>query len=77
MEVIALTAGVVSDISKALDTTLQYSTTLSTPGVIRQLNHDNKQKSLLLNLNLIYETLWTEAESSWLISMLEKFNLIR
>ena len=77
MEVIALTAGVVSDISKALDTTLQYSTTLSTPGVIRQLDDGNKQKSLLLTLNLIYETLWTEAESSWLISMLEKFNLIR
>ena len=77
MEVIALTAGVVSDISKALDTTLQYSTALSTPGVIRQLDDGNKQKSLLLTLNLIYETLWTEAESSWLISMLEKFNLIR
>ena len=30
-----------------------------------------------MNLNLIYETLWTRAESGLLISMLEKLNWSR
>ena len=41
--------------------------------VIRYLICDNKW-NWLLNLNLIYETLWTGAESGLLISMLEKLS---
>ena len=47
---------------------------LSTQSVISHLNCGNS-KSWLLNLNLTYCTLWTEAESGLLISMLEKFSL--
>ena len=44
---------------------------LSVPNVIRHLICGNNQ-NWLLNLNLIYKTLWTGAGSDWLISMLEK-----
>ena len=47
---------------------------LSTPGVIRHLICGNKL-ILLLNLNLIYETLWTVAGSGLLILMLENLDL--
>ena len=45
---------------------------LSTVTVIRHLICDNK--NWLLNLNLIYNTLWTGAGSGLLISMVEKLN---
>ena len=44
---------------------------LSTLTVIRHLICGNNE-NWLLNLNLIYETLWTGAGNGWLISMLEK-----
>ena len=46
---------------------------LSIQSVIRYLICDNNL-NWLLNLNLIYETLWTGARSALLISMLGKFN---
>ena len=46
---------------------------LSTLSVIRHLICGNNQ-NWLLNLNLIYKTLWTGVGSELLISMLEKFN---
>ena len=46
---------------------------LSIPGVIRYLICGNNC-NWLLNLNQIYEKLWTGAESSLLISMLEKLS---
>ena len=46
---------------------------LSTLNVIRHLICGNNL-NWLLNLNLIYETLWTEARSGLLISMLKKLN---
>ena len=46
---------------------------LSILNVIRHLICGNNL-NWLLNLNLIYETLWTGARSGLLISMLEKFN---
>ena len=46
---------------------------LSTLNVIRHLICGNNV-NWLLNLNLIYETLWTEARSGLLISMLKKLN---
>ena len=49
---------------------------LSTLNVIRHLICDNNQ-NWILNLNLIYETLWTEARSDLLISMLGKLNQFR
>ena len=48
---------------------------LSTLSLIRHLIC-GKKKSWLVNLNLIYETLWTWLRSGLLISMLEKFQLI-
>ena len=42
------------------------------PGVIRHLISGNL--NWLLNLNLIYKTLWTGARSGLLISVLEKLN---
>ena len=45
----------------------------STLSVIRHLISGNNQ-NWLLKLNLIYETLWTEAESGLLISVLGKLN---
>ena len=47
---------------------------LSILSVIRHLICGNNL-NWLLNLNLIYETLWTGAGSGLLISMLEKFGL--
>ena len=47
--------------------------TLSTLSVIRHLNCGNYQ-NWLLNLNLIYETLWAGAWSGFLISVMEKHN---
>ena len=47
---------------------------LSTLKLIRHLICSNNL-NWLLNLNLIYETLWTGARSSLLISMLGKLNL--
>ena len=47
---------------------------LSILSVIKHLICGNNQNQLL-NLNLIYKTMWTEAESSLLISMVEKLNL--
>ena len=47
----------------------------SSLSVIRHLICDNQ--NWLLNLNLIYETLWAGAGSSLLISMLEKLNWCR
>ena len=47
---------------------------LSTLNVIKQLICGNNYK-WLLNLNLIYKTLWTGARNDLLISMLEKLNL--
>ena len=47
---------------------------LSILSVIKDLICGNNQNQLL-NLNLIYKTMWTEAESSLLISMVEKLNL--
>ena len=44
---------------------------LSTLNSIRHLICGNKQNRLL-NMNLIYKTLWTEAGSGLLISMLQK-----
>ena len=49
---------------------------LSILGVIRHLICGNKL-NWLLNLNLIYETLWTGARSGLLISMLGKLNWFR
>ena len=49
---------------------------LSTLNVIRHLICGNNQ-NWLLNLNLIYETLWTGARNGLLISMLEKLNQFR
>ena len=46
---------------------------LFTLSVIRHLIYGNNY-NWLLNLNLIYETLWTGAGSGLLISMLEKLN---
>ena len=46
---------------------------LSILKVIRHLICGSNQ-NWLLNLNLIYETLWTGAGSGWLISMLERLN---
>ena len=46
---------------------------LSIVNVIKHLIWGNKQNRLL-NLNLVYETLWTGAGSSLLIAMLEKLN---
>ena len=46
---------------------------LSTLSVIRDVICGNKE-NWLLNLHLIYETLWTGAGSGLLISMLKKFN---
>ena len=46
---------------------------LSILSVIRHLITGNN-KNWLLNLNLIYETLWTGAGSGLLISMLERLN---
>ena len=46
---------------------------LSTLNVIRHVICGNNQ-NWLLNLNLIYEILWTGAGSGLLISMLEKLN---
>ena len=48
---------------------------LSTLNVIRHLIIGRNQ-NWLLNLNLIYETLWTGAGSGLLISMLEKTELV-
>ena len=47
---------------------------LSYLNVIKQLICGNNYK-WLLNLNLIYKTLWTGARNDLLISMLEKLNL--
>ena len=47
---------------------------LSILNVIRHLIYGNN-KRWLLNLNLVYEILWTEAESGLLISILENHNL--
>ena len=49
---------------------------LSILKVIRHLICGSNQ-NWLLNLNLIYETLWTGAASGWLISMLERLNWSR
>ena len=49
---------------------------LSTLSVIRHLICGNNE-NWLLNLNLIYETLWTGTGSGLLISMLEKLNWFR
>ena len=49
---------------------------LSTLSGIRYLICGNNQ-NCLLNLNLIYKTLWTVAASGFLISMLENWNLFR
>ena len=49
---------------------------LSALNVMRHLNCGNKQ-NWLLNLNLIYETLWTCAGNGLLISMLKKLNWFR
>ena len=46
---------------------------LSILSVIRHLVYGNNL-NLLLNLNLIYETLWTGVRSGLLISMLGKLN---
>ena len=46
---------------------------LSILSVIRHLICDSSL-NWLLNLNLIYETLWNEVKSGFLISMLEKLN---
>ena len=46
---------------------------LSVLSVIRHLICDSSL-NWLLNLNLIYETLWNEVKSGFLISMLEKLN---
>ena len=46
---------------------------LSTLSVIRHLICGNNW-NWLLNLNLIYDTLWNGAESGLLISILEKLN---
>ena len=46
---------------------------LSTLNVIRHLICGNN-KNWLLNLNLIYKTVWTKVGSGLLISMLEKLN---
>ena len=46
---------------------------LSVLSVIGHLICDNNH-NWLLNLNLIYETLWTGAGSGFLILMLEKLN---
>ena len=48
---------------------------LSTLSVIRNLICGNNLSGLL-NLNLIYETLWTGAGNGFLISMVEKPNLL-
>ena len=48
-------------------------TLLSILSVIRHLITGNN-KNWLLNLNLIYETLWTGAGSGLLISVLERLN---
>ena len=49
---------------------------LSILSVIRHLVCGSKL-NWLLNLNLIYQTLWTEARSCLLISMLDKLNWFR
>ena len=49
---------------------------LSTLSVIRHLICGNNE-NWLLNLNLVYETLWTGTGSGLLISMLEKLNWFR
>ena len=46
---------------------------VSTLSVIRDLISGNNE-NWYLNLNLVYETLWTGAGSGLLISMLEKLN---
>ena len=48
---------------------------LSILSVIRHLICGNNL-SWLLNLNLIYETLWTGVRSSLIVSMLEKISII-
>ena len=46
--------------------------TLSAVSVIKHLTYGNNY-NWRLNLNLIYQTLWTEARSDLLISILKKF----
>ena len=50
--------------------------TLSNVSVIKHLTYGNNY-NWRLNLNLIYQTLWTEARSDLLISMLKKFSWFR
>ena len=50
--------------------------TLSTVSVIKHLTYGNNH-NWRLNLNLIYQTLWTETRSALLVSMLKNFSWFR
>ena len=66
--------GPIDDLSDVICDIAIFADDTTSLSVIRHLICGNNYNWLLLNLNLIYETLWTRAGSGLLISMMQKLN---